>query len=141
MSNTKERTYSRCVLYYVNIDSYLEEQLSITKRSGYGFIISPDKPGSFLLVYRHPNNNNPRKDIITVTPTKYEFRGKKFDTIGKLLEYFKYDEMKKGKSEREHDRHVVREKRDDRHITDPRRHSQSRTGPSARNYQQYGRNY
>lgn len=75
--------------------SYLQEQLMILKRSAYGFIISSDKPGSFLLVYRHPNSNNPRKELITVTPTKYEFCGKKFDDIEKLLQKFKEDEQKK----------------------------------------------
>jgi transcription elongation factor SPT6 len=85
--------YQRKSLY--EMYSYLQEQLMILKRSAYGFIISPDKPGSFLLVYRHPNSNNPRKELITVTPNKYEFCGKKFDDIEKLLQMFKEDEQKK----------------------------------------------
>lgn len=75
---------------------FLEEQSRAIKRTAYGFIISPNDPGSFLICYKHPNNS-PKKEIIVIRPNGYEFRNKLFSNLDKLLEFFKYDESQKAK--------------------------------------------
>jgi transcription elongation factor SPT6 len=65
------------------------------KRSIYGFILSPEDPGSFMLIYKHPNNS-PRQEAISVQPDGYIFRKMKFPTIDLLLQ--KWQEMEKSRA-------------------------------------------
>ena len=73
------------------LDAYLEDQVLFLKKSVYGFIISPEDPGSFYLVYKHPKNSC-RKDNILIRPKGYEFRKKMFSNIEMLLHFFKDNE-------------------------------------------------
>ena len=73
---------------------FLEDQSKAIKRTAYGFVISPDDPGSFLLCYKHLNNSC-KKEVIVIRPNGYEFRKKLFSNVDKLLEFFKTDESKK----------------------------------------------
>lgn len=87
--------------------AHVSEQVSILKRSAYGFIISSDKPGSFLLVFRHPTNN-PHKELVTVRPAGYEFRKKKFGSVVDILEFFKQDEAAKAAANNQRNKGVDR---------------------------------
>ncbi|KAJ3274382.1 Transcription elongation factor spt6 [Terramyces sp. JEL0728] len=135
--------------------TFVGEQVHQLKRSAYGFIISPDKPGSFLLVFRHPSNS-PRQDIITVRPGCYEFRNKKFTDVEQLLMHFKQSEAakatqantqaQKSHSERRPDsrndpRQQRRPDRSDRDKSDNRRppeRPRDSRGPPRSGYQQNG---
>ncbi|KAJ2991544.1 Transcription elongation factor spt6 [Globomyces sp. JEL0801] len=128
---------------------YVNEQSSVLKRSAYGFIISQDKQmeaGTFLLVFRHPNNR-PRKEIIRVHPSAFEFRSKRFKEINQLLDYFKTSEAEKVKAKPlvhpQRQQHIGqhpppdnRQRLPDRHAPNDRRrdYNDPRRGPPQRSY-------
>ena len=59
----------------------------------YGFSIASEKPGSFYLVYKHPQARV-KSETITVQPDGFLFRMRKFRDVDSLLRFFKEDELK-----------------------------------------------
>ncbi|KAL5034776.1 Transcription elongation factor spt6 [Batrachochytrium dendrobatidis] len=76
---------------------YVSEQMAVLKRSAYGFIVVPHKPGMFYLVFRHPQNR-PHHDYVIVQPDGLLFRKVKFQSIDDLLAYFKKTEAERSTS-------------------------------------------
>ncbi|KAI9096504.1 SH2 domain-containing protein [Phlyctochytrium arcticum] len=72
----------------------MEDQCSTTRRSAYGFIIVPDKPCQFMLVYKHPQSR-PHQEYVIANHKGYLFRKRAFDTVDGLLKFFKDDEARR----------------------------------------------
>jgi hypothetical protein len=87
----------KCVrILILTIVAFVEEQANTLKRSAYGFIMIPDKPGSFYLVFKHPTNSR-KHEYVNIKPTGYLFRKKMFPKIEDLLDYFKTSEAEKSR--------------------------------------------
>jgi transcription elongation factor SPT6 len=78
---------------------YIENQVQVLKRSAYGMILAPEKPGSFYLVWKHLSNNV-HHEYVFVDPSGFEFRKTKFGDLNELFAFFKQSEASKAASSR-----------------------------------------
>lgn len=90
----------KCVWLCFNVVSFVNEAAQTLKRSAYGFIIIPDKPGTFYLVFKHPANSK-KYEYVIVKPSGYLFRKKLFITVDELLDSFKANEAEKAQLARQ----------------------------------------
>lgn len=68
------------------------------RKSAYGFILCPEKPGSFYFVYQHVGSTSrPKSEIVLVRPNGFVFREKTYKRVEDLVNGFKKMEQEKAR--------------------------------------------
>ncbi|KAJ3168283.1 Transcription elongation factor spt6 [Geranomyces variabilis] len=85
------------------MDRFIADQCSSTRRSAYGLILDREQPCHFFLIYKHPTMR-PHKESVVVKHKGYVFRKRMFSSVDELLRYFKEDEARRAQGGGDHGR-------------------------------------
>ncbi|KAI9197363.1 SH2 domain-containing protein [Polychytrium aggregatum] len=77
------------------MQEYISRQCRSSKTSVYGFVFHPEKPGYFMLMFRHSPENSLHSENIEVKTSGFAFRGKTFKSLNDLIVGFKTGEIEK----------------------------------------------
>jgi transcription elongation factor SPT6 len=95
----RKNLHEMCKCHIILVE-YVEDQAHTLRTSAYGFIMIPERPGTFYLVYKHPLNSR-KYEYIMIKPAGYLFRKKVFGKIDDLLDNFKRTEAEKAQIARQ----------------------------------------
>ena len=76
---------------------YVTQQSNLQRKSAYGFILVPDKPGRFYFCFHHFGGSRPKYEYVIVRPDGFNFREKTYVRLEKMIDEFKHVEQKKMK--------------------------------------------